>query len=146
MAVENHEPRPAPGLPKDPEGVLDTLQIVGVVDPQDIPAITQKPRRDVLGEGDLGAAFDGDVVVVIDPAEVVEPKVTGERGGLRADALHQAALAAHRVDGVIEHLETGLVVAGGEPTPGDGHADARGDALSERPVVVSTPETRWYSG
>src|SRR5581483_2182451 len=79
-----------------------------------------------------GIALDRDVIVVVDPAEVREPEVPGERRGLLRDALHQAAVAADRVDVVAEDLEAGPVVGRGEPVPGDRHADAGGDALPER--------------
>ena len=107
-------------------------QIVGIADPQHVPAIGEEARRDILGEGDAGLAFDGDVVVVVDPAQVVELEMAGERGRLRADAFHQAAVAANRVDVVVEQLEARLVVAAGQPLARDRHADAGGDALPQR--------------
>ena len=76
--------------------------------------------------------FDGDVVVVEDPAEMVETEVARERCRLGADAFHQAAVAADRVDVVVEQLEARLVVAVGEPPFADRHADAGRDALAER--------------
>ncbi len=59
--------------------MLDAIDVVGVGDPQHVPAVGQKTGRDVFGEGDAGVAFDGDVVVVLDPAEVIEFQVAGER-------------------------------------------------------------------
>jgi hypothetical protein len=132
LAVENDERGPPLGLAEHAEGALDEIYVVRVADAQHIPAVAHEPRRDVLGEGDLGAALDGDVVVIVDPAEVVEAQVAGEGGGLRADPLHQAAVSAYGIDVVVEHLEARPVVAGGEPPLGDGHADAGGDALPER--------------
>src|SRR6516164_3885100 len=58
--------------------------------------------------------------------------MAGERGGLGADAFHQAAVAADRINVVVEKIETGLVVAARKPLARDGHADAGGDALTER--------------
>src|SRR5580692_9016911 len=58
--------------------------------------------------------------------------MAGERGRLRADAFHQATVAANGIDVVIEEIEAGLVVSAAEPFPCDGHADAVGDALAER--------------
>ena len=46
-----------------------------------------------------------DVVVVVDPAEVRQLQVTGERRGLRGDALHHVAVAADGVDVVVEERE-----------------------------------------
>ena len=58
--------------------------------------------------------------------------MAGERRRLRAHALHQAAVAADRVDVVVEQLEARLVVAAGQPLARDRHADAGGDALPQR--------------
>jgi hypothetical protein len=79
VAVQNDEGRPALGLPEDLQRVLDALDVVGVADPQHVPAVAQEAGRDVFGEGDARVAFDGDVVVVVDPAEVVEAEMAGQR-------------------------------------------------------------------
>src|SRR5262249_47446817 len=83
-------------------------------------------------EGDARLAIDRDVVVVVDPAEVIEGEMAGERRCFRAHALHHAAVAANGIDVVAEDLEVGTIVAVGEPPLGDGHAHAGGDALPER--------------
>ena len=114
VAVENDQRRPAFGLAEDRERILDALEIVGIADPQHIPMIGEEARGDVLGEGDAGLAFDGDVIVVVDPAQIVEGEMAGERGRLRADAFHQAAVAANGIDVVVEEIEAGLVVAAGQ--------------------------------
>ena len=132
MAVQNDEGRAPLRLAKDVQRVLDALDVVGVADAQHVPAIAQEAGGDVLGEGDARVAFDRDVVVVVDPAEVVEAEMAGQRRRFRADALHHAAVAAYRVDVVVEDLEVRPVVAVGEPLLGDGHADAGGDALAQR--------------
>jgi hypothetical protein len=56
--------------------LLDPINIIRVADPQNVPAVTQKPGRDVLLEGDSRIPFDGDVVVVVDPAEIVQAQMT----------------------------------------------------------------------
>src|SRR5712692_8699417 len=132
MTVENHEGGPALRLPEDLEGVLDAIGIVGIADPQNVPSVTQEPGCNVLGEGDARAAFEGDVIVVVDPAEIVEAQMGGQRRRFRRDALHHAAISANSIDVVIEDLEPGPVVTGGKPLLSDGHPHARGDALSER--------------
>ena len=58
--------------------------------------------------------------------------MAGERSRFRAHAFHEAAVAADRVDVVVEDREAGLVVARREPLLRDGHAHARRDALPER--------------
>ncbi len=133
VAVEDDEGRPALGAAEDVDRVLDARGVVGITDAQHVPAVAQEARRNILGEGDLRLAFDGDVVVVVDPAQVVEAEMAGERGGLGGDSLHHAAIAAHRVDVVVEDREVRTIEVVGEPGLGDRHADAGGDALAERP-------------
>src|SRR6266853_2093305 len=60
------------------QSVLDTLDVVGVANSQNIPAIGQEPCCHVLCEGDLSVPFDRDPVVVIDPTEVVEPQMASQ--------------------------------------------------------------------
>ena len=142
MAIQDDQGGPALGLAEDRERILDAREIVGIADPQHVPVIAEEARRDILGEGDARLALDGDVVVVVDPAQVVEAEMAGERSGLRADALHQAAVAAYGVDVVVEEVEAGPVVAAGEPLARDRHADAGGNALPQRTGGRLDPETQ----
>ena len=59
--------------------------------------------------------------------------MAGQGGGLGPHALHQVAVAAQGVDVVVEEIEAGAVVVGGQPALGDRHADAVADALAQRP-------------
>src|SRR6185437_10050511 len=88
--------------------------------------------RDILIKRNAGIAVNRDVVVIVDPAEVIEREMAGERRGLGAHALHHVAVATYRVDVVAEDLEIRAIVAAGEPRLGDRHADAVRDALAER--------------
>ena len=132
VAVENDKRGPVLRPPEELERMLDAMDVVCVAHTQDVPPISQETRRDVLRERELGIPLDGDVVVVEDPAEIVETQVPGQRGSLRGNTLHQAAIAADGVDLVIEDLEAWPVVAIGEPLFGSGHSHARGYSLPER--------------
>src|SRR5262249_24988939 len=85
-----------------------------------------------LCKSDTRVAFDGDVVVVPNPTEIVESQMSGKRCRFRADTLHQAAVAAHRVDFVIENVKAWTIVAVREPLLRQRHPDAGGNALAER--------------
>src|SRR5262249_41493064 len=54
-----------------------------------------------------------------------------QRRRFGSHALHHAAIAANRVDVVVEDLEVGTIVPVSEPRLGNGHADAVGDTLSK---------------
>ena len=124
------------------------VEIVGVADACHVPAIGDEARRHVLGERPVGVTFDRDLVVVVDPAEVGELEMTGERRRLPGNALHHAAVAGQRVDVIVEQLEPGPVEVPRHPAARDRHADAGRDALAERtrgrldargPAVLGVP-------
>merc|ERR1719464_2052835 len=48
--------------------------------------IRSETRGDILGEGQLGRPVDLDVIVVVDPYEIVELEMPGERHRLGAYA------------------------------------------------------------
>src|SRR5258708_13588038 len=58
--------------------------------------------------------------------------MTRERRRFRSHAFHHAAVAANRINIIVEDLEGRPIVAVGKPFLGNGHADAHGDALPDR--------------
>ena len=131
-AVDDDQRRPVGlGLERLDRGAQG-VEVVGVGDVLHRPAETGEAGRHVLAEREAGAALDGDPVVVVEPAQVRQLEVPGERGRLGADALHQAAVAGDGVDVVVEQVVAGPVERGGLPEPGDRHADAGGDAGAQR--------------
>jgi hypothetical protein len=133
VAVEDDEGGPTLRLPENVQCVFDAADVICVADAQHIPSVAHEPRGDILGERELRAALDRDVVVVVDPAEVVETEMPRERRCLGAHAFHQAAVTADRVNVEIHDVEAGTVVTRGKPALGNRHADAHRDALPERP-------------
>ncbi len=108
---------------------VDRVDIVAVGYALDVPAVGLEALAHVLGEGEVGGAVDGDVVVVVEEDQLAELLVAGEGGGLAADALHHAAVAGQHVGVVVDDV---VAEGGGEEALGDGHADGVGDALAER--------------
>ena len=53
------------------------VDIVALFDPLDVPAESGETGHPVLGEGQLRAAFDRDVVVGIEDDELPQPQVAG---------------------------------------------------------------------
>ena len=116
------------------EGLQRLLQrggVVGVGHPLHPPAEPLELLPHVLGEGEVRLALDRDLVVVVEPAEIREAEMAGDRGRLGGHALHQVAVAAEHVGVVVEHGVAGAVVVGGEPLGGDRHADGVAAALAE---------------
>src|SRR5262249_9204324 len=131
-AIQNDQGWAVLLLPENAQGVTDAIDVVGVANSQHVPPIGQKPACNVLREGDPRAALNGDVVVVVNPAEVVQSQVAGERRRFRPPAFQQAALSARGIDFVVEDLEAGPFVGVREPLLCDSHTDAGSDTLSER--------------
>ena len=50
--------------------------------------------HNILGEGNISAAFNGNTVAVINNNELAQAQSTCKREGLRGNALHKAAIAA----------------------------------------------------
>src|SRR5208283_1214722 len=98
------------------------------------PAVGNKTCGHVVGKGQGSVALDRDVVVVINPAKVRKLQVPGQGRSLAGNTLHHASVAAQRVDVEIEQIvEARAVVARSQPLASDGHTDAGGDTLTERP-------------
>ncbi len=132
VAFDDDQARPIVNALGDRDCISDPLAIVGVADPLHVPAIGEEPPGDILGEGKSGIALDRDVVAIVDPAKIAELQMAGKRGGLAADPLHHAAVAAQREDVVIEQGETRLVEIPRQPVCGNRHADARCNPLAKR--------------
>ena len=101
-----------------------------------MPAVGLIAGGDVLGEGDVGVIFDGDLVVIPDDIEISELLMARQRGGLGRDALLEVAVGSDDPDCVVEgrlagsglwvHQPAEAALAVGEP-------DRSGEALAERP-------------
>src|ERR1700737_808411 len=132
VTVDNDQGRPVVALEKSIDGAGQHLLIIGVADAGDVPAVGDEAGGNILAESQSRVALDGDLVVVINPAEVGELEMAGERGSLAADSLHHAAIPAHGIYLVVEEFKARAVEIGSRPAPGDGHTHAGGHALAQR--------------
>src|SRR5262249_25628369 len=122
-------------------------QVVGVSDPDDIPAVTLAAAGGVVATRQGGVALDGDVVVVVDPAEVGEPQVSRQRRRFVRDALHHAAVAAQGVDvKSIKSSNAGRLWRAAIRRPASAIPTLVAIPWPSGPVVVSTPLVQRYSG
>ena len=130
----HRDQRGPPGLClRGGDGRVDGVDVVAVGHLLHVPVVGGEARADVLGEGEVGGAVDGDVVVVVEDDELAELLVAGERGGLAADALHHVAVAGEDVGEVVHDVRAIAVERRAEEALGDGHADGVGEALAEGP-------------
>ena len=97
-----------------------------------MPTIRFEAPRAILGERDVGAGGQGDVVVVVETGQLSQLQMAGQRSRLRGHALHEITVADDRVGGVIDHLESGPVVARRQLRLGDRHPYRVGESLPQR--------------
>ena len=90
---------------KDVKCPCQHFQIVGIGHARHIPSIADKARRHIFTEGPTGGPIEGDRIVVVDPAEIRELQMSGERSRFAADTFHQVAVGAHRIDVEVEDLQ-----------------------------------------
>lgn len=129
MAAEQEQGRCVLDRHRPPQARLEGVAVVGhLAQVLDVPAVGLEAPGGVVGEGQLGAAVDGDAVVVVDVDEAAEAQVAGEGRRLVGDPLGEVAVAADHEGVVVAEL-------GAEPGPqprlGHPHPHAVGDALAQ---------------
>src|SRR5262245_2862993 len=75
VTIEDDESGPAFRLREDCQCVLYEINVVGIADSQNIPTVAEESRSDVFGKSDARVPLDTDVIVVVDPAEIVQLQV-----------------------------------------------------------------------
>src|SRR6185312_1686455 len=132
VAVNNNECRSVVSLLKYIDGAGQQFQVVGIAYPRDVPAISHKSGSDIFTECQLGFAFNGDVVIVIKPAEIAQLEMARERCRLTGDALHHVPIATDGIHVVIEQLSLWRVEMCSLPLGGNRHAYTVGHTLAQR--------------
>src|SRR6185312_3446545 len=106
---------------------------VSVADRLRVPAVRFESSSAILAEGDVGASRQRDLIVVVQINQLAELQMTGQRRGLRRDALHEVAVAHDRVGEMIDDVESGAVITRSKMRFGDRHADTVAESLPQRP-------------
>ena len=132
MAVDDDEGGRIRPAAEACEGLVERLYVVGILHVLDVPAIGAEAHGHVVAEGQVRMAFDGDAVIVVDPAQVAELEMAGQRRRFVGNAFHHVAVAAQRIDVVVEEGEAGAIEVRRQPARRDRHADAVAAALPQR--------------
>ena len=110
------------------DGFADSFQIVAVGNFQRLEAEGLHPFLHVFRKGDIRAAFDGDVVAVVQDDQLAQAQRACQREGFRGDAFHHAAVAAEDEGVMVNDGIFGLVEYGCQMSFGHCHADGHGHA------------------
>jgi len=57
-------------VPRNLDRARETSRVVGILQAQNIPVVSLEPCRDILAHREIGVAFDGHGVAVVDPAKI----------------------------------------------------------------------------
>ena len=110
----------------------NSRQIIGISNFQDLPAIGFITRGNILIEGEIGRAFNGDFIAVIDHNEFAQLLCPRKRTGFMSDAFLQTAVPGEDIGVMINNLIAFAVEFSGQTGLSHGHADGRGKSLSQR--------------
>ena len=75
-------------------GMREQCQVVRIINAHNMPTVSRKSSGHIFGKGNVGRSFDRDVIVVVDPAQIGQFKMSCQRRRLTADSLHHVAVAA----------------------------------------------------
>ena len=112
------------------DGPVDGVHVLTVGHVEHLPAVSLEALPAVFGEGDIGGAFNGDVVVVVEVDQLAQLHVAGQRGGFGCHAFHQVAVGDDGIRIMIDDVVAGAVENGRQMGLGDSHADAVGESLA----------------
>ncbi len=131
VGPEHDERRAGFLAPGGIERQVDGVEVIAVIHVLHVPAICLEALAHVLAEGERGIAVDGDVVVVVDEAELAQPEVSRKAGRFAGDAFHEVTIAAEAPDPVVDDFHAGTVVLLREDPLGDGHPHRVAEALAQ---------------
>ena len=132
VAIHDDERRPRGLLQCILDRFIEQREIVGIAHPLHIPVVGHEARRHVVAESQGGVAFDGDVIVVVDPQQIGKFEVSGQRRCFVRDSFHQTTIAANGVHTIIKKFVVWAIEARCQPALRDRHAHRIGHTLAER--------------
>ena len=112
--------------------LADCREVVSVLYSQGLEAERLDALLDILGESDVGAAFDRDLVGIIEDGQLVQLPGSCQGQGLGRNAFHHAAVAADRVGAVIDDFIARAVEHCCQVLFSSRHTDCHADACAQR--------------
>ena len=112
--------------------LLQCLQIVAVINPLDMPAVSHKSTGAVFGKCDIRITFDGNVIIIVKIDQLSQAQVPRQRSRLMGDTFHEIPITDNAVGKMVHYVMTGSIKAFSQVAFGQSHAYAIGKALSQR--------------
>src|SRR5258708_34830933 len=97
-----------------------------------MPAVGLETFAHILLEGDVGIAFDGDMIVVVEVNNIPKAKMPRNRRRFATDPLHHIPITADSIDHVIIKFKTRLVESCRQMFLRYRKPDAVGETLAQR--------------
>jgi len=105
-----HDRGPAGVVAGRLQGGAQRADVLAVRYPLGVPAVGGVASQHVLGEGNVGVPFDGDVVVVIQHHQVAQLLMAGQARRLGLHAFFHVTVGGDDPDGVVEDALSGTGV------------------------------------
>ena len=129
-ALQNNNGRFARRVLKALHCSTNGIQIVGILDCHCVPSESLKFRGRIFRKCQIRFTFDRDVIVVINPAEVIQFQVTSNRCCFATDSFHEVAIGAKYVYVVIKEIRSVSIKTCGFPFGSHGHANTCANTLA----------------
>src|SRR5581483_9956658 len=133
VSANQNKRRPVQFAASPANGLLNRFRIVAALHVLGMPAVCFKAFAHVLGETEIGAPSERDVILVVEEDQLAELQMAGKGGRFLADAFHEVAVAADTVGKVVHDGMARSIEAGSEPGLRDGQTDSISKTLAERP-------------
>ena len=114
------------------DGFGQGFHIFGRSHPEHLPAISLEPGAYIFPEGDVRAAFDGDLIVIIEENQFPQTQSACQRSGFRCHPFHLVPVGSDAVGIVIHHLVAFFIVAGRQHLFGHSQPHRHGKAVAQR--------------
>ncbi len=123
-AVDHDQRRPVRDAFRFDKRRFERGGIVRVIHMQGVPVVTAEAALHIVAIREVGVAFNRHAVTVVNPDQIRQLQMPGERGRFVRDAFHHIAVAAERIHAVIEQGRVRLVEVAFVPARRHRHADA----------------------
>ena len=132
MAVNNNQSWSTLGLAGHAKRAHNRVQVIRVANTQHIPSIPQIASAWIIAVRKIRLAFNGDVVVVVNPNQIIQLQMASDTSSLATYAFHHATVATNRVGAKIKNLKAWSIECRGQPFLRHRHSNRIRQALSKR--------------
>ena len=123
VAINNNQSWSSLCLTSHTKRAHHRVHIIGVAYTQHIPSVSQVASAWIIAVRKIRLAFNGDVIVVVNPNQIIQLQMARDTASLAAHAFHHAAVTTNRVCAEIKNLKAWAIECCGQPLLCHRHAN-----------------------